>query len=607
MKHKVDVTVVKLVLTFILFILGFFLSSFIWIGAYIVIAYDLFITIFKNFKKKKIFDENFLMIISSLGAIILGDFKEAIMIIWLYQLGEYIFDVTIDRSKASILSLFDLKSDKANLKKGNKIVTASSEKIKLEDIIVVKPGEKVPLDGMIVKGKSLLDLSSLTGESQPKSVMEKDRVLSGSINLNSPLEIKVTALYKDSTASKIVKAMEEASSRKAKSEKFITKFARFYTPIVIIGALLLFFIPVIFSKGNPSLWGYRSLVFLVSSCPCALIISIPLCYFCGIGVASKNNILFKGSSELEKLNKIDIVAFDKTGTITKGNFKITKVIPYYKKKEEFIKYLAYAEYYSNHPIASVIKSEYKRPINKEIISEYEELPGYGISVKINGEHVLVGNNTLFEQNNIEYPHISFLGTVVLVALNNEYIGTVVIADELKESSYNIVPSLKNVGIKKIVMVSGDSEKVTKKVSKLLQFDDYFYKLLPIDKIKKVKELKKEGTVLFVGDGLNDAPVMLEADLSMAMGNMGSDASIEASDIVIMNDRLDNLVKAKKIAKKTRNIVMFNILFSILTKMIIMGLGAFGIASIWSAVFADVGVTILVILNALRIFKQDYSL
>lgn len=605
MKSNIYFSVLKLVSAIVLFVLGFIISPFIWIASYLLISYDLFIKIGKNISKKIFFDETFLMVIASLGAIILKSYEEAIMIIWLYQLGELFSGETITRSKKSIVDLLDLRVEKTDVKRKDKIISVDTKEVKKNEIIIVKPGEKIPLDGVVIKGKSFLDTASLTGESRSKQVTVNDTVLSGAINLNSVLEIKVTNTYDNSTASKILKAMEEASEKKAQPEKFITKFARIYTPIVILGAFLLFLIPVLCFHEKMDVWGYRSLIFLVSSCPCALIVSIPLCYFCGLGVASQNKVLLKGSAELEKLNDIDIVAFDKTGTITQGNFKITKIIPYYKKREELLKFLAHAEYYSNHPIANVIKAEYNKIIDKEIISDYEEMAGYGIKVKVDGENVLVGNPTLFDKEKIDYPKVNFLGTVVLVALNREYIGTVVISDEVKESSYSIVSSLKENAIKKVVMISGDSKDITKKISDRLGFDEYYDRLLPEDKIKRVKELKEEGTVLFVGDGLNDAPVMVEADLSIAMGLKGSDASIEASDMVIMNDDLTKIITARNIAKKTKEMVLFNIVFSISIKMLVMVLGAFGMVSIWFSVFADVGVTFIVILNALRIFKQTY--
>ncbi len=603
MKEK-NLFILRFIITFLFFFLGF-ISPIFWIIGYIIISYDLYIFLFHHLQKKMIFDENFLMILSSLGAIFLQDFKEALLIIWLYQLGEFIFDKTTNRSKEQIIRLLDLRVEKANVKEKNEIHSIDSKKVKKGNIIVIKPGEKIPLDGIVIKGESSLNCASLTGESKPKKVTIKDTVLSGSINLDSILEIRVTKNYQNSTASRILSAIEEASGRKAKSEKFITKFARIYTPIVLIGAILLTVIPVCCFHQRFSLWFYRSLIFLVASCPCALVISIPLCYFCGLGVASQNKILLKGASELEKLNTINTVVFDKTGTITQGNFKITKVIPYYKKRDDFIKYLAYAEYYSNHPIAKVIKQEYQRPINKEIISEYKEIAGKGISVKINGEHVLVGNETLFEQNHITYPKVKFLGTTVLVALNQEYIGTIVIADEIKECSYDIANKLKEVGIKNVIMMSGDKYDITKKVSERLRFDSFYANLLPEDKMKHIRNLKKDGKILFVGDGLNDAPVMVEADLSISMGNIGSDASIEASDIVIMNDNLNQIATGIKIAQQTKKIVMFNIIFSIFTKMIVMLLGSMGLLKIGFAVFADVGVTMIVILNSLRIFKQTY--
>lgn len=569
--------------------------------SYILMAYNIILNMVDNIKNKEFFDENTLMFIATIGALIIGQNHEAIIVVLLYQIGELLSDRAVVKTKDSIIKLMDLRTDIAHLKDG---VDINPEDIKINDIIIVKPGEKIPLDGVVVNGESEIDTKSLTGESTPKIVKKNDEVLSGSINMTGVIEIKITKLYNESTVYKILELMENASIRKTKTEKFITKFSKIYTPIVVVLAILLTLIPVLLGQ-DFNIWIYRSLTFLVISCPCALVISIPLGFFVGIGRCSKNGILVKGSNELEKLDSIDVVVFDKTGTLTKGSFSITKIIPLNKTKKELLKYAAYAEFYSNHPIASAIKKEYKGKIDEKLISNYKEISGKGIKLKVENEQITVGNTSLFEQEKIIYPKVEFIGTVVLVAVNNEYIGTIVISDELKENSMKIANDLRNIGIKKVVMLSGDNHKIVTKVGKKLKMDESYAELLPTDKVEILKEIKKQANVLFMGDGINDAPVLALSDLGVSMGGVGSDAAIEACDIVIMNDDPYKIIEAIEISGITKKTIKQNIIFAISIKILILILSGFGIINMWLAVFADVGVTLISVLNSLKVIRKFY--
>lgn len=596
---------IRTIIGLILFISSFFIKSnvniiLIYIS-YILIAYNIILNMVDNIKNKEFFDENTLMFIATIGALMIGENHEAIIVVLLYQIGELLSDRAVIKSKDSIIKLMDLRTDIAHLKNGADI---NPENIEINDVIIVKPGEKIPLDGIVVNGESEIDTKSLTGESIPKVVRKNDEVLSGTINMTGVIEIKVTKLYNESTVYKILELMESASERKTKTEKFITKFSKVYTPIVVVFAILLTLIPVLLGE-EFNVWIYRSLTFLVISCPCALVISIPLGFFVGIGRCSKNGILVKGSNELEKLDSIDTVVFDKTGTLTKGNFSITKVIPLNKTKKELLKYAAYAEFYSNHPIASAIKKEYKGKVDEKFISNYQEISGKGIKLKVENDQIIVGNASLFEQENIVYPKVEFIGTVVLVAVNGEYIGTIVISDELKENSINIANDLRNIGIKKVVMLSGDNHEIVRKIGKKLKMDESYAELLPTDKVDILTEIKKDANVLFMGDGINDAPVLALSDLGVSMGGVGSDAAIEACDIVIMNDDPYKIIEAIEISGITKKTVKQNIIFSIFVKILILILSAIGITNMWLAVFADVGVTLLAVLNSLKIIKKFY--
>ncbi len=595
------INIIRIILGIVLLVLNF-LIKFKLIGyvCYILLAWDIILNTFKNLKKGEIFDENFLMLVATFGALLIGDINEAIIVVLLYQIGESLSDRAVDKSKDKIIELMDLRSEKIRLKNGKLI---QPEEIKIDDVITVNPGEKIPVDGIVIKGSGELDTKSLTGESMPITVGVDSKVLSGSINMNTTLDIKVTTSYFESTSSKIIDLIENANEKKSRTEKFITRFSKIYTPIVVGLALLLTLIPVVFLGKELDVWLYRSLVFLVVSCPCALVISVPLGFFVGIGAASKKGILFKGASELENVGSIDTVVFDKTGTLTKGNFKVTKVIPEYITKEELLKYVAYAESNSNHPIASAIKEVYTDEIDKDLISNYKEISGKGISLQIDGEEILVGNRPLLDEYKIKYPKIEFIGTVILVAKNNEYVGTIVIGDEIKEGVDKLVINLKENGIKKAIMLSGDNAEIVKKVGRNLKMDESYAELLPADKVELVSEFKKNGKVLFIGDGINDAPVITLADIGVSMGGIGSDATLEASDIVIMNDNPSKLIDAIKISEITKKIVKQNIVFAIAVKIIILLLSMFGITNMWLAIFADVGVTLLTVLNSLRIFKK----
>lgn len=595
---------IRIIIGMILFVISFFvkddLAILFSILSYLCFAYYIFIEMLHHLKKGIIFDENVLMFIATIGALIIGEYHEAVMVILLYQIGEYLSDRAIDKSKASIMNLMDLRSDKARRLDGTEV---SPDKIKIGEIILIKPGEKIPLDGIVTKGTSRVDTSSLTGEATPRKVGINDNIMSGVINLSGVLEIKVTKLFSESTVNKILKLMEHSIEMKTETEKFITKFAQVYTPIIVLAAILLTCIPVVFFNQELVVWGYRSLIFLVVSCPCALIISVPLGYFIGIGTCSKNGVLVKGTASFEKLVSFNYALFDKTGTLTKGSFQITKIIPLYCKEKDVLEYAAYAEVHSNHPIATAIKEKYGQSIPEGSITDYEEIAGKGIKAKRGEEQIIVGNGVLFDELKIKYPKVEFMGTIVLVAVNNEYIGTLVVSDEMKENSKIIANDLRNMGIKKVIMLSGDRSEIVKKVGQILQMDESYAELLPQDKVALVERFKETGTTLFMGDGINDAPVLALSDIGVSMGGLGSDAAIEASDIVIMNDDPYKIIHAIKVSKFTKYIVKENIFFALLMKFLVLGFSLFGAINMWVAIFADVGVTLLAVLNALRIIKH----
>lgn len=604
----------KIIASSILFFIGLVfdfsknVEIMLFLMSYIIIGSEILIRAIKNILRGQVFDENFLMTIATIGAFIIGEFPEGVAVMLFYQVGELFQDIAVERSRKSISDLMDIRPDYANLKIGGEIKKVSPEDVKIGDYIVVKPGEKVPLDGVVAEGNSMVDTSSLTGESVPREVEAGSDVLSGFINNNGILTIEVTKEFGDSTVSKILDLVQNASSKKAKTENFITKFARYYTPAVVFTALFLAFLPPIFLKETSfSEWVYRALVFLVISCPCALVISIPLGFFGGIGGSSKRGILVKGSNFLEALNNVEAVVFDKTGTLTKGVFNVTGIHPYNGfSSDELIEFAAYAENFSNHPIANSILKYYQKEIKKSKIENYEEIPGHGIKICLDNTVILAGNNKLMDMENISYEKEESVGTAVYVAVNNMYAGCIVISDELKDDSLKAINELKRAGIKKTVMLTGDLKSVGEKVGSYLNIDEIYAELLPVDKVEKLETVKSSmnnnGKVVFVGDGINDAPVLAMADIGIAMGGLGSDAAIEAADVVIMTDEPSKIAEAIKIAKRTNKIVWQNIIFAIGVKVIVLLLGAMGIANMWEAVFADVGVAFIAILNAMRVMK-----
>ena len=582
----------------------------LYLIVYITIGYDVIYKAFANIFHGEFLDENFLMVVATFGAFGLAiyrgvnhldieGFDEACAVLLFYQVGEFFQSYATGKSRKSITSLMDIRPDYANLKTENGVEEVDPEEVKIDDIIVVNPGEKIPLDGKIIKGASTLDTKALTGESLPKEVLEGDEAISGTINLTSQLEIKVEKELYDSTVSKILELVENATSQKSKAENFITKFARFYTPIVVGLAVLLAIIPSLIT-GEWSVWIYRALSFLVVSCPCALVISIPLSFFAGIGAASKYGILIKGTNYLEKFNKANTFIFDKTGTLTKGNFAIKNVYPI-EKKDEILHLASIAECNSNHPIALSIINSYGKDFEKDYV--LTNVAGEGIIAEKNGEKIYCGNEKLMENNNINFIKNEEVGTVVYVAKNDKFFGSIIIADEIKDGAKKTIESLsKNGG--KTIMLTGDNEKIAESVAESLKLTDYKASLLPQNKVEEIdkifKEKKKEDVICFVGDGINDAPSLMRSDIGIAMGGVGSDAAIEAADMVLMHDDLKDLIIAKKISKKTMRIAYENIIFSLAIKVLILILSAFGITNMWIAVFGDVGVAVIAILNAMRV-------
>ena len=582
----------------------------LFFASYLLVGGEVVFKAVRNITRGQVFDENFLMSIATIGAFAIGEFPEGVAVMLFYQVGDLFQKVAVNRSRRSIKALMDIRPDFANLKMGDDIRKVSPEDVKIGDIIIVKPGERVPLDGKVIEGKSMVDTSALTGESIPREVEAGNDVLSGFINKNGLLTIEVAKEFGESTVAKILDLVQNASSKKAPTENFITKFARYYTPVVVFAALALAVIPPLVIPGATfSQWIYRALVFLVISCPCALVISIPLGFFGGIGGASRSGILVKGSNYLEALNNVDTVVFDKTGTLTKGVFKVTRIQPENGVSEEdLLEYSAFAECYSNHLIAVSILKAYGKEVDKNEIESYDEISGHGIKVKVRGKEILTGNVKLMEKENISFDEVEAAGTIVHIAIDSKYAGFIVISDEVKEDSAKAIKALKDIGIKKLVMLTGDSKSVGKNVAQALGLDEVHAELLPHQKVEKLEMLDKQksskGKLVFVGDGINDAPVLARADVGVAMGGLGSDAAIEAADVVLMTDEPYKLVIAIKIAKRTRMIVWQNIFFALAVKGVVLLLGAGGIATMWEAVFADVGVTVLAILNAIRVMKVE---
>ena len=608
MKIKFNEDIIKIIISAILFVIALFFQNYktvyliLLVCSYLIVSYRIFIEAIKKLVKGNVFDENTLMIIATVSAFIIGEYPEAVMVMLLFEFGEYLSDLAVNNSKESITKLMDLRSDYVNLKKDERIEKVDIKEAVIDDIFIVKPGEKVPLDGIVLDGKTSVDTASLTGESVPREVVQGDTVLSGFVNGSGVITVKATSVAENSTASKIINLLENSNDKKTKTEKFITRFSKIYTPIVVILAVLIVVIPTMLGA-NFNDFLYKALVFLVTACPCALVISVPLGFFCGVGRASKEGILIKGSDGLESLSKLETVVFDKTGTVTEGKFEVRDIVSRGVSKDELLELAAYSEYYSNHPIAKSIVTAYKDEIDENLIKNYKEVSGYGVTAIVNDKKVIIGNDKLLNQENIAVEEVNDFGTTIYVACDGQYLGYLVIGDKIKDSAYNLVNNLKKNGINRVVMLSGDTEDMVKIVADKVNIDEYYSQLLPIDKVQKLREIKEKSYTAFVGDGINDALVIKEADLGISMGGIGSDAAIEASDVVLMHDNLDKIVTAIKISHITQKIVMFNIVFALGFKFLMLVLATFGLASIWMAVFADVGVTLLAVLNALRIMKK----
>lgn len=606
---------IKIIISAILFVLALvitfsneWINNGLFIISYLVVGFEILKKAVRNIFRGKVFDENFLMAVATIGAFAIGEFPEAVAVMLFYQVGELFQSYAVDKSRKSIASLMDIRPDYANIEKDGKIEKVDPDEVKIGDIIIVKTGEKIPLDGVVVEGRSSLDTMALTGESVPRVVKTEDEVLSGCINKDGLLKIRVTKEFGESTVSRILDLVENASSKKSKSENFITKFAKYYTPTVVIIAVLLAFIPPIILKdfSTFSVWLYRALSFLVVSCPCALVISIPLSFFGGIGGASKMGILIKGSNYLEALANTETVVFDKTGTLTEGIFEVQDIYAEGIEKDELLRIVAHSENYSNHPIAKSVKKAYNKEIDEKIIKNPQELSGKGIWAKIDEKDILVGNEKLMLEEKIDFKKCDEVGTILYVAIDKKYVGYVLIADKIKQDSPKTIRELKAMNIKETVMLTGDKKEVGEYVAKKLNMDKVYTELLPDGKVEKVEELLKQksekGKLVFVGDGINDAPVLTISDIGVAMGGLGSDAAIEAADIVIMTDETSKISKAINLSKKTMRIVHENIIFAIFVKIAVLVLTAFGASTMWEAVFADVGVSVIAIINALRMLN-----
>lgn len=621
MNKKQKKNLIRIILSALLMIILHFVNSnnfytiSLYLLAYLLVGYDVLLNAFNGIKNKQAFDESLLMSIATIGAIVLafytksGDFVEAVAVMLFYQIGEFFQSYAVGKSRKSIADLMDISPDYANIETENgNIEEIDPDDVEIGSTIIIKPGEKVPLDGIVIDGNSSLDTKALTGESVPKDVKKGSNIYSGSINLNGLLKVKTTKEFGESTVTKVLKLIEEASERKSKSENFITKFARIYTPVVVYLALALAFLPGIFSFfmgeiPNFSSWIYRALIFLIISCPCALVISVPLSFFAGIGSASRNGILVKGSNFMEVLSNVDQVVFDKTGTLTKGTFEVTAIHSKGLSEKELLHIASHVERYSTHPIADSLRKAYPNEKDSCEVKDIEEISGYGISARVNGDLVYVGNSKLMDKFNIEWKACEKTGTIIHVAINNEYQGHIVISDTIKENSKKAIIDLKKNNINKTIMLTGDSKKVGENVAKILNLDEFYSELLPQDKVKILEDIlhkKNENEkIAFVGDGINDAPALTRADIGIAMGAMGSDAAIEAADVILMDDDPAKIPTALKISKKCLKIVKENIYFSIGVKILVLILGAFGLASMWAAIFADVGVTVIAVLNAMR--------
>mgnify|MGYP002796184948 FL=1 len=604
-------TIIRLVVGAVLLATAIFLSSPAWLQiavfvlSYLIIGGDILYKAVRNIFRGQVFDENFLMSLATIGAFAIGEYTEGAAVMLFYQVGELFQSYAVNRSRKSISDAMDIRPEYANLKSDDTIKKVNPSEVQINDLIVVKPGERVPLDGVVTEGSSALDTSALTGESVPREVCPGDPVLSGSINTGGLLTVSVRKAYQDSTVAKILNLVENVSGKKAKTENFITKFARVYTPIVVICALLLAVVPPLFGASFAD-WLYRALIFLVISCPCALVLSVPLSFFAGLGGAAKSGVLIKGGNYLEVLAKTGTVVFDKTGTLTKGTFKVRKIMPEGMSEQELLEMAAYAESGSNHPISKSIAECYGKQIDSTLIERYQEIPGHGIEAVIGGKTILAGNSKLMSGRSIKFTPVDTEGTIVYLAVNGMYAGCIQIADEVKKDSREAIQALKEIGIRKTVMLTGDNKTAGETVAKELGMDQVYTELLPDGKVEKVesllKELPENKTLAFVGDGINDAPVLALSDVGIAMGGVGSDAAVEAADIVIMTDEPSKIPAAVKICRRTLAIVKQNIVFALGIKFAVLLLGAFGFATMWEAVFADVGVAVIAVLNAIRALR-----
>lgn len=614
MLYRILLTIIFIVILQFLPVTGYIKLA-LYLGAYLLIGYDILIKAYKGIVNGLVFDEHFLMAIATIGAFTLAiltkseDYLEAIAVMLFYQIGEWFQDYAVDKSRKNIAKLMEIRPDYANIEVNGSLVEVDPDDVEIGQIIVIKPGEKVPLDGIVVSGESSLNTSALTGESIPRNVGIDSEVISGSVNINGLLKVKTTKEFGDSTVSQILDLVENASSKKADTDKFISKFAKYYTPIVCISALLLAIVPplfiTIFLNGDANWmdWIYRALIFLVISCPCALVVSVPLTFFSGLGGASKEGILIKGSNYIETLAKTKSIVFDKTGTLTKGVFEVVAIHDNEMSKDKLLEYAALAESSSTHPISIGIQKAYGNKIDRNRVSSVEEIAGKGIKARVDDREIIIGNDKLMDLFNIEYHPCKDIGTIVHIAIDKKYEGHIVISDKIKETSKNAISNLKHLGIKNTIMLTGDSDKIASYVAESIGLDKYFAELLPQDKVLHLEELieknPKEEKLAFVGDGINDAPSLMRADIGIAMGSLGSDAAIEAADVVLMDDNPLKIAKAIKISKRILKIVYQNIIFALGVKIIVLLLGAFGMANMWAAIFADVGVTILAVLNSLR--------
>lgn len=613
MNKKMKKKLYKIIISGILFLIAFLLkidnkvvNNILFIISYIIVGKEILEKAFKNITRGKVFDENFLMTVATLGAFLIGEYPEAVAVMLFYQIGELFQIYAVDKSRKSVAALMDIRPDYANLLDDGKEIKVNPEKVNMGDVIIIKPGEKIPIDGVVIEGNTSLNTFALTGETVPREVGKKDEVLSGSINNEGLIKVKTTKKFSDSTVSKILDLVENASSKKSNSENFISKFAKYYTPIVVVIALTLCIFPPIILNQKFTTWIYRGLSFLVVSCPCALVVSIPLSFFGGIGASSKIGVLIKGSNYLESLSKTETIICDKTGTLTEGVFEVQKIEPVDISEKELLKYAAYTEHFSNHPISMSLKKAYGKKIDSSKVTNTKEISGKGVIATIDNKEIIVGNEKILKDENIKYVKSEEVGTIIYIAIDKKFVGTIVISDKIKKDAKKAIRLFRKNNVKKIVMLTGDKENISKEVFDELKLDDYKAELLPQDKVEIVEQIIKEKTeskqVAFIGDGINDAPVLALSDIGIAMGGAGSDAAIEAADIVIMTDEPSKLADAMKISKKTMKIVKDNIIFAITVKIVVLLLSALGLATMWAAVFADVGVSVIAILNALRILR-----